>query len=271
MIGFFDSGFGGLTVLKEVEKLLPQYSYLYLGDNGRAPYGTRHQKEIFQFTLQGVEFLFSQGAELVIIACNTSSSTALRKIQREILPKKYPHKKVLGIIVPTAEDAGKYTQMNHIGVLATPATVEHGSYAKEIKKNWPKLKCFEQACPKLVPLIEDGKHSNQKLDAAIEKYLQALLRKSPKIDAVILGCTHYALIEDKIKNILPIKIKLISQGETIAQKLKKYLARHPEIKNKLETKGRRKFFTTGDKSKVEKLSRIFYGKMIKFKKISLFQ
>jgi len=269
MIGFFDSGFGGLTVLKEVEKLLPQYSYLYLGDNGRAPYGTRKQKEIFEFTLQGIEFLFAQGAGLVIIACNTSSSLALRKIQREVLPKKYPGKKVLGIIIPTAEDAGKFTKTKHIGVLATPATVKYGAYSKEIKKKCPYLKCFEQTCPELVPLIEAGKHAHKKLDSAIEKYLRKLLGKSKKIDAVILGCTHYALIKNNIRKILPREIKIVSQGKTIAEKLKNYLARHKEIKSNLDLKGGRKFFTTGDKKKVEKLAKIFYGKAIKCKKIFL--
>jgi glutamate racemase len=269
MIGFFDSGFGGLTVLREVEKLLPQYSYLYLGDNLRAPYGTRKQSEIFKFTLEGVEFLFAQGADLVIIACNTSSSLALRKIQREILPKKYPGKKVLGIIIPTAEDAGKFTKTKNVGVLATPATVAYGAYAKEIGKNCPELACFQQACADLVPLIEDGKHGHAKLDRAIGKYTAELLGKSEKIDAVILGCTHYALIEEKIRKSIPKNIKIISQGKTIAQKLKKYLVRHPELRKKLDWKGGRKFFTTGDKKKVEKLAKIFYGRALSFKKIEL--
>jgi glutamate racemase len=269
MIGFFDSGFGGLTVLKEVEKLLPQYSYLYFGDNLRAPYGIRKQKEIFKFTLQGIEFLFAEGADLIIIACNTSSSLALRKIQREVLPRKYPDKKVLGIIIPTAEDAGKYTQTKNVGVLATPATVEYGAYEKEIRKNWPKVKCFQEACPELVPLIEEGKHGHKNLEKAIEKYSAELLGKSKKIDAVILGCTHYALIENQIRKALPKNVKIISQGKTIAKKLKKYLSHHKEIKKQLDQKGGRKFFTTGEKKKVEKLAKIFYGKAVRFQKISL--
>jgi glutamate racemase len=269
MIGFFDSGFGGLTVMKEVVKLLPNYSYLYLGDNARAPYGTRSQKEIFQFTLEGVEFLFSQGADLVILACNTSSSSALRKIQREVLPKYYPDKRVLGIIIPTAEDAGKFTRTKNVGIWATPATVEYGAYAKEIKKNYPELKCFQQACPELVPLIEAGRHAHRKLDQAIFQYATELLSQSAKIDAVILGCTHYALIEKKIRQALPSNIKIISQGQTIAQKLKKYLARHKEIKKQLDQNKKRLFFTTGDRKKVEKLARIFYGKAISFNQIRL--
>lgn len=255
--------------MKEVEKLLPQYSYLYLGDNGRAPYGSRKQKEIFQFTLEGIEFLFSQGADLVIIACNTSSSLALRKIQREVLPKKYPGKKVLGIIIPTAEDAEKFTKTKNIGVLATPATVKYGSYIKEIKKSCPDIKCFQRACPELVPLIESGKHAHNKLDVKIEEYLRELLGQSEKIDAVILGCTHYALIESNIRKILPENIKIVSQGKTIAQKLKKYLTRHPEIRKKLDKKGERRFFTTGEKKKVEKLAKIFYGKALSFQQIKL--
>lgn len=268
MIGFFDSGFGGLTVMKEVTKILPRYSYLYLGDNLRAPYGTRKQKEIFDFTLQGVEFLFARGAEIVIIACNTSSSSALRRIQREVLPKKYPDKKVLGIIIPTVEDAGSFTSTDAIGVLATTATVRSGAYRREMNKLGKGIKFFQQACPDLVPLIEGGKHDQRKIDRAIDGYAQQLLQRSKKIDAVILGCTHYALIEDRIRKVLPKNIKIISQGKTIARKLKKYLARHAEIKKKLDRKGGRNFFTTGDRKKVEKLARTFYGRKVVFKKVS---
>lgn len=268
MLGFFDSGLGGLTVLKEVVKLLPKYSFIYLGDNQRTPYGTKTQKQIFQFTLQGVEFLFSQGAKLVILACNTSSSSALRKIQREILPKKYPDKKVLGIIIPTAEEISKYTKTNKIGILATPATIASKSYIKEIKKFSPDLKVFQQTCPLLVPLIEQG-IKEKEIDHVIDSYLQQLFSQEKNIDALLLGCTHYALIEKNVRKLLPANTKTVSQGKIIAEKLKDYLKRHPKIEKSLAKNGKRVFYTTASPKKVEKLSRIFFNKKIRFQRVNL--
>lgn len=261
MIGFFDSGFGGLSVMREVVKLLPQYSYIYLGDNLRTPYGTRPQAEIFEFTCQGVEYLFGQGAELVIVACNTSSSSALRRIQREILPQKYPGKRVLGLIVPTAEDFGRFTENGAVGVLATPATVEACAYDREVRKFWPRLKFFQQACPKLVPLIEVG-NLGPELDQAIKECLDALLIQSPEINAVVLGCTHYAVIEDRISRLAPYGVRIISQGRITAEKTADYLKRHPEIEAEIDRRGQRIFLSTADSEKVRQLAQLFYGEPI---------
>lgn len=261
MIGFFDSGFGGLTVMREVVKLLPQYSYIYLGDNLRTPYGTRSQEEIFEFTRQGVEYLFGQGAELVIVACNTSSSSALRRIQREVLPKKYPGKRVLGIIVPTAEDFGQFTEKGAVGVLATPATVEACAYNREVAKFWPGLKFFQQACPKLVPLIEAGDLGDG-LDRVIGEYLDALLGQTSEIDAIVLGCTHYAIIEDRIRRLAPSSVRIISQGMITAQKTVDYLKRHSDIEVKIDRRSRRTFLSTDNSEKVRRLAQIFYGEPI---------
>ncbi len=265
MLGFFDSGLGGLTVLKEIIKLLPEYSFVYLGDNKRTPYGTKTQKQIFQFTLQGVEFLFSRGAKLVILTCNTSSSSALRKIQRQILPKKYPDKKVLGIIIPTAEEIHKYTKTKKIGLMATPATVVSKAYLKEIKKVSPEIKIFQEACPLLVSMIEKGRIK----DSIIKMYLKKLFSHEKKIDTLLLGCTHYAIIEKNIRKLLPPGVKLVSQGKIIAKKLKDYLKRHPEIDNSLAKNKKRNFYTTVEPKKVEKFSKIFFGKKINFQKVDL--
>ncbi|MDP3015335.1 MAG: glutamate racemase [bacterium] len=262
MIGFFDSGLGGLTILKEVVKILPEYSYIYLGDNARTPYGSRSQEIIYKFTVEGVEELFRRDAELVVLACNTSSSAALRKIQREFLQKHYSEKRVLGIIIPTAEEIGRFTNTREIGVLATEATVNSLTYQKEINKFFPEIKVYQQACPLLVPIIEAGEIEQKNLDLAIEKYLNQLFSKSRKIDTIILGCTHYAIIEDKIKKYLSLGIKVISQGPIIAEKLRNYLARHPEIENKLSKTGKRIFLTTEDSERVKNLSQIFYGEQI---------
>jgi glutamate racemase len=262
MIGFFDSGFGGLTILKEVVKILPQYSYIYLGDNARAPYGSRSQEVIYQFTVEGVVELFKRGAELVILACNTSSSSALRKIQQEFLPKYFPNKKVLGIIIPTAEEAKRFTLSNELGILATGATVNSLSYPKEINKFFPKIKVYQQSCPLLVPIIESGEFEWPGLDLIIKKYLDELFQKSQRIDTIILGCTHYAIIEEKIKSRVSAGVKIISQGPIIAEKLKNYLLRHPEIGEKLSKTGEKIFFSTENSEKVKYFSSLFYGEPI---------
>lgn len=269
MIGFFDSGLGGLTILKEVVKILPQYSYIYLSDNANTPYGSRIQEEIYFFTLQGIKELFEKGANLIILACNTSSSSALRKIQREFLPKHYPDKKVLGIIIPTAEEINKFTPSKDVGILATEATVDSLSYPKEINKINSEIKVFQQACPLLVPIIESGKINGNDLDLIIKKYLNELFQKSQKIDNIILGCTHYAIIEDKIKKHLPKNVKVVSQGAIIAQKLKDYLIRHPEIEKTLAKSNKKLFFTTDGSERIKHLSKLFYGEPIEIKSIKL--
>src|SRR3989344_1431484 len=199
MIGFFDSGFGGLTVLKEAVKLLPQYSYIYLGDNARTPYGDLDQETIYEYTVEGISELFHRGAELVILACNTSSSGALRRIQQEFLSDNFPEKNVLGIIIPTAEEVGEFTKSREVGVLGTKATVDSLAYTKEIVKVYPEVSVYEQACPLLVPLIEQGEIDFPEINDLIQIYLNELLAQSLNIDTVILGCTHFAIIEDQIR------------------------------------------------------------------------
>jgi len=261
MLGFFDSGLGGLTILKEVVKLLPQYSYIYLGDNARTPYGGRSQEVIYQFTTEGIRELFKRGAELVILACNTSSSV-LRRIQQEFLPRNFPNKRVLGIIIPTAEEAGNFSSSKNIGILATEATVNSLVYPKEINKIYPEIKVYQQACPLLVPIIEVGEIKWEGLDLLIQKYLKELFKKSKKIDTLILACTHYQIIKNKIKKYLPPKIRIISQGKIVAEKLKDYLKRHPEIEKKLSKNKKRIFLTTENSERVVKLAKLYFPKFL---------
>jgi len=269
MLGFFDSGLGGLTVIREAIKILPQYSYIYLADNARTPYGNRNQETIYQFTLEGVKKLFEKGAELIILACNTSSSSALRKIQQEFLPRNFPSKRVLGIIIPTAEEIDKLSHSKEIGIMATEATVNSLAYPKEINKIYPDIKVYQQACPLLVPIIEAGEIGWPGLDLAIEKYLNELFQKSDKIDTIILGCTHYAIVEEKIKKHLPEGVKIVSQGSIIAEKLKNYLIRHPEIDSRISKTGKRIFLTTEDSDRIKFLAELFYDVAIKIETIKI--
>ncbi|EKE19533.1 MAG: hypothetical protein ACD_8C00143G0005 [uncultured bacterium] len=264
MIGFFDSGFGGLTILKEVVRTLPDYSYVYLGDNARTPYGSRSQEIIYQYTCEGVSELFRQGAELVVLACNTSSAVALRKIQQEFLPKFHPDKKVLGIIIPTAEEMMGF---ENIGIFATEATVFSEIYTIEILKNNPSAIVTQQACPLLVPIIEAGEFGQ--LDAVVKKYAKELFRKNENIEKVILGCTHYAIIEDVFRRYIPQHVEIISQGKIVAEKLKSYLDNHPEIENRIEKKSRRKFLTTKNSHSIQHLADLFFGEKIKLEIIKL--
>lgn len=269
MIGFFDSGFGGLTILKEVEKLLPQYSYIYLGDNARTPYGSRSDEVIFSYTVEGLIELFNRGASLIILACNTSSAVALRKIQQEWLPVHFPDKKVLGIIIPTAEEINHFTKSNVVGILATEATIRSNVYTDEIFKINSKINVVGQACPLFVPTIEAGEHLAFEFNLIIRKYLEVLIKNAPGIDAVILGCTHYAIIESQIRKLLPKNIRLITQGEIVAKKLKQYLARHNELEQALDRERKRVFLTTKDSEKVKRLTELFYGKPIKLELVKL--
>lgn len=277
-IGFFDSGLGGLTIFKEVVKALPKYSYIYLGDNSRAPYGGRSQEIIYQFTTEGIRELFKRNVQLVILACNTSSSV-LRKIQQEFLPRASLGKRVLGIIIPTAEEVANPHAKN-IGILATEATVNSLVFPKEINKIYPKTKVYQQACPLLVPMIEAGEIKWKGLDLIIQKYLKELFKKSKKIDTIILACTHYPIIKNKflrnlhflknkIKKYLPKNIRVISQGKIVAKKLKDYLKRHPEIEEKLSKTKERIFLTTENSKRIRNLAKLFYGQPIKLEVINL--
>lgn len=268
-IGVFDSGYGGLTVLKEIEKELPQYDYLYLGDNARAPYGTRSFETVYQYTLESVEKLFSMGCHLVILACNTASAKALRTIQQKDLPIIAPNKRVLGVIRPTTEIVGNYSKTGHVGVLGTTGTVNSESYPKEIAKFFPNLKVTQEACPMWVPLVENNEYESAGADIFIKENLNHLMQKDDKIDTIILGCTHYPLLIKKIKQFLPEQITLLSQGEIVAKGLKDYLNRHPEIENNCSKGKTISFYTTDDPKNFDEHASIFFGKEVKSENLVL--
>lgn len=265
-IGIFDSGFGGLSILKEIVKVLPQYNYVYLGDTARAPYGSRSQEIIYEFTCEGIEFLFKNDCDLVILACNTASSEALRKIQQEFLPKKYPGKKVLGVIIPGAEEAVLKTKNKKIGVLATEATVSSGAFKREIQKLDNKIKVYEVPAPMLVPLIEAGEDKSESAKILVEQYVKEVAACG--IDTLILGCTHYGILESVIKKTAK-EVGVLSEGKIVARKLKEYLRRHDDVEKKLSKKKDIKFYTTDSKEKFDRLGSRFFGKKIISKKVDL--
>ncbi len=268
-IGVFDSGFGGLTVLREIVKELPEYDFLYLGDNARAPYGSRSFETVYEYTLQCVKHLFDQGCHLVILACNTASAKALRTIQQKDLPQLAPHKRVLGVIRPTTEIVGNYSKSRHVGVLGTSGTVSSGSYLVEINKFFPDLKVYQQACPMLVPLIENNEFESEGADFFIKEYVDLLMKQQKDIDAIILGCTHYPLIEEKIKKRLPLHVQLLSQGGIVAKGLKEYLQRHPEIEKECSKQATVSFYTTDFSETFNKSASLFYGKEVKSTQVYL--
>lgn len=260
MIGIFDSGFGGLEILRAIVKKLPQYSYIYLGDTQRTPYGSRSQETVFKFTKQAVAFLFKHGCPLVVLACNTSSSEALRKIQQGYLKSNYPKRRVLRVVIPTAEAAAEATKNNRVGVIATEGTVNSSSFEREIKKLNPKIKVFQQGCPLLVPITEAGEQNSEIADLALRKYLKPLINQD--VDTLILGCTHYGFLEKQIKKIVGQKIKVISEGKIVARKLADYLKRHPEIGKKLSKNASCRFLTTDLTKKFKTLGSKFFGQTI---------
>jgi len=263
-IGIFDSGFGGLTVFRSIIQQLPGHDYIYLGDTARAPYGNRSFQTIHQYTWECVQWLFSQGCPLVILACNTASSKALRTIQQKDLLNEDPAKRVLGVIRPTAEVIGNYTKKKEIGVLGTKGTVQSGSYVIEIGHFFPDVKVYQQACPLWVPLIENGEHDKPGADYFVKKYLDQVLAQSPNIDTLLLACTHYPLLQQKIKEYLPDSIRAISQGDIVAKSLVNYLQRHPEMDNSLSKNGTQKFFTTtDDTADFDHYAEIFFGEPVK--------
>ncbi|MDB5286949.1 MAG: glutamate racemase [Mucilaginibacter sp.] len=245
-IGIFDSGIGGLTVFRSIVEQLPGYDYIYLGDNGRAPYGNRSFKTIHQYTWECVQWMFKQGCPLVVLACNTASAKALRTIQQQDLPQKHADKRVLGVIRPTAEVIGNYTQSKEIGVLGTTGTIQSGSYLIEIEHFFPELKVHQQACPLWVPLIENGEYDKPGADYYVQLYLDQLMQQSPNIDTILLACTHYPLLKDKIKAHLPTHVNVVAQGDIVASSLVDYLKRHTEIEQTLTKNGNRQFYTTID-------------------------
>lgn len=268
-IGIFDSGYGGLTVLKEIVKRLPAYDYIYLGDNARAPYGTRSFETVYEYTLQCVKWLFDNECPLIILACNTASAKALRSIQQNDLPNYKDNRRVLGVIRPTAEVIGTYTQTNKVGVLGTNGTVESLSYPLEIEKFFPGVEVYQQACPLWVPLVENNEYKSEGADYFIKKDVDAVLANSKEIDTILLACTHYPLLADKINKYLPANVQLISQGEIVAASLENYLLRHPEIESKCSKNRGLQFFTTDSDKDFNKHSAIFFGKSVISKHIDM--
>lgn len=258
-IGIFDSGYGGLTVFKEIKKALPEFDYIYLGDNARVPYGTRSFEAVYQFTKECVFKLFDLGCNLVILACNTASAKALRTIQQNDLP---PGKKVLGVIRPTTESINKYTETNQIGILATQGTVLSESYPIEIEKFHPQIEVFQQACPFWVPLVENNEINSDGAQYFVEKDIKELLSQSPSIDTIVLACTHYPLLLPVINNFIPEGITVLSQGKLVAESLVDYLERHPEVKSKCSTNFTLQFYTTDDPIDFENKAKIFFEKEI---------
>jgi len=268
-IGIFDSGYGGLTVFKAIANKLPDYNYIYLGDNARAPYGDHSYETVYQYTLECVEWLFEQGCPLVILACNTASAKALRTIQQKVLPVKYPHHRVLGVIRPTAEVIGNFTASGKIGVMGTRGTINSESYPIEIHKFFPELDVVQQSCPMWVPLIENNEHLEEGADYFVKEYMDQLLEKSPDIDAILLACTHYPLLIPKISKLLPEGFKLIAQGDIVADSLSLYLVNHPEIEEQLNKDGEKQFFTSGDHLVFDKNASIFFDKQVMSQQINL--
>jgi glutamate racemase len=266
MLGIFDSGFGGLTVLKPIHHRLPHLTTIYLGDNARAPYGTRSKEEIFQFTLEGVRFLFAQGCPLVILACNTASAQALRRIQQEVLPGEFPDRRVLGVVRPASEYLAKHA--SRVGIFATPATVESSAYVHELYNLNPTIKVTQVACPGLTNLIEQGKHNSTEAEELIQGCVEKLGAADDAVQEVLLACTHFPLVEQTFREHLLPNVHVFSQGEIVAASLETYLARHPEHDERLDKTGSRSYFTTNSEN-VSILASMFYGEDISFQKANI--
>jgi glutamate racemase len=261
MIGVFDSGVGGLTVLKSLLKYLPDYDYIYLGDNARSPYGNKIKEEVYEYTRQAVDFLFGRGCDLIIVACNTASALALRKIQQKYLSKKYPGKKVLGVVRPMAEAIAAAKQFKKVGVIGTGATIKSKIYHREIRALNPNLKITSRAAPLLVPLIESGWLDEPETEEILRKYLRPF--RAAKIDLLVLGCTHYPFLEKQICQIMGKSCKIYNSGEIVAKSLKDYLKRHQELKLKKFSRPKLVFYTTGGVGMFKMLGDRFLGKKIK--------
>lgn len=262
-IGVFDSGYGGLTILKELVNTLPQYDYLYMGDNARAPYGPRSFDTVYQYTLQSVKWFFDQGCELVILACNTASAKALRTIQQKDLAGIGPNKRVLGVIRPTTEVIGQYSRSGAVGILGTTGTILSESYPIEIAKFFPALKVYQEACPMWVPLIENNEYDKPGADYFVQQHLDRLFKQSSAIDTLLLACTHYPLLIDKIKAFAPAGTTILSQGNIVAASLKEYLNRHPEMEQRCSKQGTRTFYTTDSVIDFDNHASIFFGENLR--------
>ena len=278
-IGVFDSGYGGLTVLREIVRKLPDYDYIYLGDNARTPYGTRSFDTVYQYTLECVRHLFDRGCRLVVLACNTASAKALRNIQQLDLPTLAPgrtdallygpDRRVLGVIRPTTEVIGNYTKTGHVGILATRGTVSSESYRVEIEKFFPELQVFQQACPMWVPLVENGEYASPGADYFVRQRIDQLMAQSPAIDTLLLACTHYPLLLDKIRQFAPQTATILSQGQIVADSLADYLRRHPEMDAQCSKQGRRTFLTTDSPADFDRQATVFYGETVQSEHLAL--
>jgi glutamate racemase len=268
-IGVFDSGYGGLTILEAFRHLLPQYDYIYLGDNARTPYGTRSSSVVYEYTLQSVTKLFSMGCPLVILACNTASAEALRMIQQQDLPAMTPGNRVLGVIHPTVEMLGETTKTQHIGILGTTGTVQSGAYPVEIRKLFPDMTVHLEACPLWVPLVENGETDSIGADYFVEKNVRQLMSRDAEIDTLVLSCTHYPLLLNSIRKFVPKDINIISQGSIVADSLQDYLKRHPEMDIRCSKNGSCAFFTTESEEKFKHSAKLFLKQEVEVKRISL--
>jgi len=268
-IGVFDSGYGGLTILRQIRKLMPQYDYLYLGDNARAPYGTRSFDIVYEFTRQAVRHLFDQGCHLVILACNTASAKALRTIQQKDLPQIDPQRRVLGVIRPTVEVVGDISKSRHVGIMATPGTIRSRTYELEIAKLSPDIQVTGEACPMWVPLVENEEYDSPGADYFVRQRIESLLRRDPLIDSVILGCTHYPLLLGKIRQYMPQGVHIIEQGSYVAQSLQNYLLRHPEMAERITAGGTARFQTTEQAEAFQAKAAVFMGAQLEAQRVQL--
>ena len=269
MIGVFDSGFGGLTILKSIVQELPEYDYLYLGDNARVPYGGRSERIVYEFTKQAVKFLFEQGCPLIIIACNSASAKALGRIQREYLPKAYPEKRVLGVIRPSVEEVLERTTSNKVGLLATEIVVLSKAYIRGINELDSSVEVFQQACPLLVPIIEAGEQAWEGTGMIVERYVRELFDQDEGIDTLLLACTHYPVLYRTFERHVPSDVTILEQGPIMAKKLKDYILKHPEIEKRLTKGTTRAFLTTDTSERFDQIACIFYGEPMNSKLVSL--
>lgn len=270
-IGIFDSGYGGLTILRDIERRLPQYDYLYLGDNARAPYGTRSFEVVYEYTLAAVRELFARGCHLVVLACNTASAKALRTIQLNDLPDIDPDKRVLGVIRPTVEALGDLSKTRHIGILATQGTVLSHSYLMEINKLYPHMSVTEHPAPMWVPLVENAEADGPGADYFVQKYIDQLLQADPEIDTLVLGCTHYPLLYRKIRQCTPPSVRILAQGQIVADSLAAYLDRHPALADKCSKGGHTEFLTSENPEKFDHMASIFMGRPIQSARVDISQ
>ena len=268
-IGIFDSGYGGLTILRQIRGLMPEYDYLYLGDNARAPYGTRSFDVVYEFTLQAVKRLFDMGCPLVILACNTASAKALRSIQQNDLPALGEERRVLGIIRPTVEALGDITRSGHIGIVATPGTIRSHTYELEIAKSYPHMQVTTESCPMWVPLVENHEFDSPGADYFVQKRITNLMHHDPEIDTILLGCTHYPLLLDKILKYVPSNVRVLPQGEYVANSLQQYLLRHPEMAEQVTQGASCRFITTEDPAMFNESATIFLRQSVQAERIML--